>query len=108
MPIEQAFLGSYDLTWNFVGRDENGNAVIEFHLVNASYYNSAKIDPGKVQNYPGQGDPNTKAGECNDLLPGETCFKQSIRWRETFVDDQPPVREEYVWGTADNCCVPGL
>jgi RHS repeat-associated protein len=109
MPIEQGFTGSFDLEWEILGEDENGNAVIEFHLTNASTWASGVPDPTKVFRYPSENEENQSAGDGHDAAPGEYWLQQSVRWRETFVDDKAPVVDEGPsWGTADNCCVPGL
>ncbi|MBQ0901308.1 DNRLRE domain-containing protein [Micromonospora sp. U21] len=92
MPIEQAFIGSYDMNWNLVGYDGSGNAVIEFHLTNASTWASAKPDPGKVQNYPGAGDAAPSAGNGREAGLGERWLQQSVRWRETFPGGTAPDR----------------
>ena len=83
MPIEQAFLGSYDLSWELIGK-EAGNPVIEFNLTNASTWNSAKPDPGKITSY-----TNESASDGHDALAGEWWTRQSIRWRETFPGGVP-------------------
>ncbi|WP_433363628.1 DNRLRE domain-containing protein [Actinoplanes sp. CA-142083] len=111
MPTVQAFIGSYDMTWEKVGTDSGGNAIIEFHLTNASTKASGSLNPMKVFNYPGQGEANQSAGDGHDAEPGEHWLQQSVRWRETFVGGAAPVLppiEGPSFGTADNCCVPGL
>jgi hypothetical protein len=109
MPIEQGFTGSYDLSWQFLGYDDNGNAVIEYHLENASTWASGVPNPLKVFLYPGENEENQSAGDGHDAAPGEYWLQESVRWRETFDGDKVPAPPDAnPWGTADNCCVPGL
>ncbi|MEV4511752.1 RHS repeat-associated core domain-containing protein [Dactylosporangium sp. NPDC049525] len=94
-----SFLGSYDLTWQVVGKDANGGPVVEFHLTNASTMNSAKLDKGKVADY----GLDQSAGDGHDAKPGEHWLQQSVRWREPFTtDNQPTVhvgtRDGVPWG----------
>jgi hypothetical protein len=86
MPIEQAFMGSYDLEWEVIG-ERGDDVVIEFNLTNASTYNSAKPDPAKV-NAKAYG--NNSAGNGQDAFAGELWTRQSVRWRETFTSGNAP------------------
>jgi hypothetical protein len=94
-----SFLGSYDLTWQVVGKDANGGPVVEFHLTNASTLNSAKLDKGKVADY----GIDLSAGDGHDARPGEHWLQQSVRWREPFTTDNQPTehvgtRDGVPWG----------
>jgi hypothetical protein len=82
MQYALAFLGSYDLEWKVVGVDANGNPVVEFWLHNASTKSSASPDPDKVRKYL----PGESADSPDAAGPGEHYTRQSIRWREPFVD----------------------
>jgi hypothetical protein len=66
-------------------------------------------NPFKVFLYPGKNVENQSAGDGHDAAPGEYWLQESVRWRETFdADKVPPLPDANRWGTADNCCVPGL
>ncbi len=82
---EQAFLGSFDLTWKVVGRDSSGSPVVEFNLVNATTKASGTPNPGKVSNY-GSG----LAGDGHDAVQGEHWLQQVVTWREPISVVQQP------------------
>jgi RHS repeat-associated protein len=86
MPIEQAYLGSYDLEWEVIGHNA-GDVVVELHLTNASTLRSAAIDPDKL-NTDVYG--NDSAGAGLDAVRGEFWMQQSVRWRETFPGGNVP------------------
>lgn len=88
MPLEQAFMGAYDLKWEVVG-ESGGDKVIEFHLTNASTRASASPNPSKVYSDVYQ---DRCAGCGADARDGEAWTKQSVRWRETFSGGQAPAR----------------
>ncbi|WP_330186298.1 RHS repeat-associated core domain-containing protein [Dactylosporangium sp. AC04546] len=79
-----AFMGSYDLTWKIVGKDANGQPVVEYHLTNASTWASAAYNPNKVKDY----GPDMPAGDGHDAAAGEGWLQQDVRWRETFVGNK--------------------
>jgi len=89
MNTAQAFLGSYDLTWEVVGYTDTAQPVVEFHLLNASTFASGKLDTNKVRKY-----GNQSAGDGHDAAVGEHWLQQSVRWREVFSDS---------WGKQDEC-----
>ncbi|MEU0561452.1 hypothetical protein [Dactylosporangium sp. NPDC006015] len=87
MQYALAFIGSYDLEWEVVGKDANGGPIVEFHLTNASTVDSAKLDKGKVQD----DGPDESAGDGHNAKPGEHWLQQSVRWRESFTADGRPI-----------------
>lgn len=93
MPIEQAFLGSYDLSWELIGK-EAGNPVIEFNLTNASRGRSLPIPTSRrvmgTTRWPASGGRGSRSvGERHSLAECPPVLVRGLRGLVRILRSRP-------------------